>query len=254
MAKSFIKYKELESRIFGLKIGQLVANDDTIGYINSISMDIDDNDPGYDIVDIRVPYHLTRYVKDIQTRSSIYVGSIVTFELDIGMMTIQNSDISKNCRLATYKDLNKCIRIGKESFVDSNDGINRFNLDHHFDKHQIEKYYGEWCRNCFSGYNADSTIVYEKEDENRIKGFMSIKKIGDLEYNIPLNAVERVSRRKGVYIDMLNWTINGLHNNEEDKILVNIRTYLGNIAIQKVWIGIGAKIKGIEHVFHYWMK
>jgi predicted acetyltransferase len=153
--------------------------------------------------------------------------------------------VTKSCRLATSENLEECINIAKESFVESEDGVNRFNLDPNFKKDDIKKYYIEWVKNIFNKTSADEVIVYD--DESIIKGFISIKKINNSEYNIPLNAVKRSERGKGIYKEMVNWIVDKLRG---DGIKVNIRAYLGNVALQNTWLGLGAHIKEIEYIFH----
>lgn len=252
----FIEYKELESRIFGIRIGQVKISkpEDTTRIYGMDSM-------GYDLVDIRVPYQLTSCIKDVQTlgtESVRYVGSIVTYELDINSSGImdRNLYVTKNCRLATSEDLKDCINIVKESFVELEDGINRFNLDPNFKKSDIEKYYVQWVENIFNGNSADEVVVYIDDDNtndngNGINGFISIKKIEDnidnICYNIPLNAVKRSERGKGIYKEMVSWVVDKLR---DDRVKINIRAYLGNVAIQKTWLDLEAQIKGMEYVFH----
>lgn len=238
-----IIYKEIESNIFEIKVGQLILeNSEDIKYLNTIR----DSYFNYDLIDIRIPYNLMRYIKHIQIlKNVIFVGAIVTYELDINSIKNRNIYVTNNCRLASQDDLEDCIRITKQSFVEIEDGINRFNLDPHFDKDKIEKYYLEWIKNCFNKTSADEVIIYKYKEI--IKGFASIKKIDNDIYNIPLNAVDRASRQKGIYRDTINWIIDKLDGK------INTRAYLGNIAAQKVWLGMGAEIKNIDMVFHKYM-
>ncbi len=247
----FIKYKELESQIFGIKVGQvLVDREDTVKNLEVIM-----DNTEYGLLDLRVPYGLTRYIKDVQALNAIYVGSIVTYKLTVTPYNERWYQEKKVCcRIATSSDSDECLRITKESFIDPGDGINRFNLDSRFSNSMVEKYYTVWCQNCLNKSSADEVIVF---DDGQIRGFISYKKIMDdtssVDYNIPLNAVERGSRGKGVYRQMVDHVIKCIINLSLTHLSrhIDIRAYLGNLGLQKVWFDNGASIMNIEHVFHY---
>lgn len=225
MEGNYIRNKEIESKIFDKKIGQF-----------SVLDILTDND--WDMIDVRIP-------------SDRYITSIITYELDTRDITrnIGPLYVDKNCREASEKDLDECIRITKESFVYIADGGNRFNLDERF-KDYVEKYYIEYCKNIFK----DRVIVY---DDGRIKGYIGIKKTGQTGqtengrqiYKIQLNAVERNSREIGIYTNLVQYI---LYYAKQLDAIVTITTYGNFSPVRRAWTRLGAKFKGEEYVFHLW--
>lgn len=235
----FIKYKELESEIFEIKVGQayITTKDD----IDNLKHWWEHWWEEYNLIDLRIPYQYSKYIRDIYCGyldpEPIYVSSICTYEMNSN--TISHHP---NIRLSSLGaiDFEECIKITRESFIIPEDSCNRFNLDYHFDENQIEKYYIRWTDNIFSYKNADDVYIYEEGDH--IMGFIAFKKDGDDSWNIPLVGVERNSRNKGIYTEMLKIKDGA----------INTRAYLGNIGVEKAWLGMGGHIKGMEHVFHLW--
>jgi dTDP-4-amino-4,6-dideoxy-D-galactose acyltransferase len=100
---------------------------------------------------------------------------------------VAGGELSNNIREGTLSDLAKLREIAGSSFSRT-----RFYNDPQIKKHQADKLYSEWVKNCVLKKAADLVLVW---DENgAIIGFTSIKKNG----NIVLVAVSTNQQGKGV--------------------------------------------------------
>ena len=154
---------------------------------------------------------------------------------------------------ADEKDVQALADISFESFSDKNAWLDRFHADSFFPKEKSDLLYKNWLINSFYGNQADCVLA-AYIDEKPV-GFITLKIereksdfFGNKYGKVPLNAVCKTQRRKGIYKDLV---ISGCEWFKENGIeFVSVRTQASTIAVQKTWQKLGAELMSYNLVFH----
>ncbi|RLJ04628.1 MAG: hypothetical protein DRP08_01265, partial [Candidatus Aenigmatarchaeota archaeon] len=158
------------------------------------------------------------------------------------------------------RELNKndipfLLNLAETAFVEDELNLSRFYVDQNIPKEKVAKIYKEWLLNCVSGVTADKIFI--AVNKNIPIGFITCKilnpKYVDLTIgDIPLNAVAKQFRGKGIYKALVAKALKWFKIKKCD--YVEIKTQLTTLAPQYVWQKYDGRLLNAEYHFHKWFK
>jgi GNAT superfamily N-acetyltransferase len=183
----------------------------------------------------------------------LYMASLISYCLNLkdfkSSLSLDKIDI-KPARKTDHKAIKK---IAHDSFSNINDWLDRFHADINLPKKLSDHLYVQWINNCLKGAEAD--MVLASFIKNKPVGFISaktdkaIKKhLGLKVATIPLNAVSKKYRGRGIYKYLVNSLLIDLKNKGYDAAIIT--TQLSTRAVAKTWLSMGASIFSSRMVFH----
>jgi len=253
-----LKHLDFDSDIFGHKMGRLEClylkgEGITPSPLNEILAYSSENN--YDFIDVSIntqESHLIPVLSDTMFR---FTGTVVTYGIDLSKWKrpagkeqgLRIRDIQKQ----DYQDV---FRIAEDSFSDKANNLNRFIIDGRLKDSSIALLYRRWTENCISGRRAQKVLV--ADIDGKTVGFIACNvhdideaglKIGD----IPLNAVDRNYRQKGIYKELVLSAFEWFSN--QGIGYVEIKTQITTVVPQYVWQKNGGKLVKSEYNFHKWI-
>ena len=154
---------------------------------------------------------------------------------------------------AKKKEAKEIEKIANDSFGERSAWLDRFHADINLPKKKSDELYVKWIRNCLKGKEAD--LVLTARLKNKVVGFISAKMDKDIKKylgykiaTIPLNAVSRKHRGRGIYKVMVNNLLSEFKNKDYDAVIIT--TQLSTKGVAKTWLGLGANIFSSRIVFH----
>jgi len=238
--KLIISYDNFNSRIFGMKFGNIndYTKDITAEEIVNIVMKSE-----FDFFGIKIDSKDYIAIYSFQHAGFYLVDCLVTYEFDSTKTPAPNGDFDiAFAEQITQIDINKLADIAANVFK-----IDRFHSDPNLSKTSADEYYRNWVINSFNGY-SDGAIL--PMIDNKIVGFMTYKinNVDDQTSTLVLNAVDSEYMGQGIYHNMMKkGTLDLLKQSKK----IRVGTQVDNIPAQRTWQRLGYKLVEVKYIFHY---
>lgn len=210
----------------------------------------------YEFVDITIDSNDFKLMSALNDGGFRYVGGAVTSGLDIPKLINIREDLKKAViRPYQESDYENVVRIATDSFTRHTENLNRFIIDGRFNEANVGVLYRRWIENCISGKLAQKVLVADI-DGNAV-GFIACSVI-EIQKNrliigdIPLNAVDRSYRKKGIYRALVESALEWFGDCGIGYVV--IKTQMTTLAPQYVWQKFGGKLVKSEYNFHKWLR
>jgi len=260
-------YLPWDSKIFDLKMGRvfhIILEEDIreemllslLGLFND-----EMKKQGYDFVDISVN---TREVKLIH--NLLRIGFILMGTSIINSINFTNNDRYLSKTKIVQKDIifkeieevhiSDLLKLAENAFIEEGGNINRFYADNRLCNEKVGKLYRKWFENCISGEQADKIFI--AEHDKKAVGFIACKiqttflNTNKIIGSVPLNAIKKEYRKKGIYKDLLSMALKWFASNGCSN--VEIKTQLTTLGAHYVWEDFGGRLVSSEYNFHKWLK
>lgn len=127
--------------------------------------------------------------------------------------------------------------------------LGHYHADKRLDKAKCDEVYISWAVNsCLYQEMADEILV--AEDNGQIVGFATLRCNNKEEGEGVLYGVLPIAQKKGIFRSLAIYSMNCFLFNE--KIYMLYSTQITNIAVQKVWVRLGAELSHAYYTFHRW--
>lgn len=154
-------------------------------------------------------------------------------------------------------DLSPMSRLSRATFANRDDIVTRFTYDPLL-SWRAGTLYAEWLRNSSRGEQAD--IVFVAEAKRRPVGFITCKLSGpEVDHllgirigAIPLNAVNPLFRRRGVYTQLVLTAVEWFQQRGMD--YVELKTQIHSLGVHRAWRRLQGYLAHSYYVFHYWRR
>jgi ribosomal protein S18 acetylase RimI-like enzyme len=153
-------------------------------------------------------------------------------------------------RRAIAQDADALAALGGEALSTPGDSFNRYLNDPRLPPGSARRVYAEWARTSIAGPAADLTLVLEEAEE--LLGFLTLAGPKEGLARVPLNAVSRRARGRGIYRSLVRAGLTEAFNRGAER--VEIVTQLQQLAVQRTWYGLGAVPVGSSFSFHVMLK
>jgi len=183
------------------------------------------------------------------------MDTIIIYSISLKNIDFENFKLNLEyfIREAKKKDLPAMQELAGKAFFTPNMFLSRFYVDPLLRK-RASILYKEWLKNSFNGEQAD--IVLVAEIKNKPVGFITcqLPKRESIEIfnrkiaTIPLNAVSSKFRGRGVYNCIMEHALKWFKEQEVD--IVEIKTQIINLPVQRVWHKYEGKVVSSYHTFH----
>ncbi|MFC5476149.1 GNAT family N-acetyltransferase [Paraherbaspirillum soli] len=149
-------------------------------------------------------------------------------------------------RIATESDADMVEELAGEVF----EGYSgHYHADSRLNKKDSDLVYSSWAKNsCYGGSFSD--VVFLILYDEKIVGFLTVKKQDPTSCEIILNGVSPRHQNNGLYSFLVSLTKNWALNQKIKT--VTISTQITNIAVQKVWCRQGFEPLKSYYTFHKW--
>lgn len=174
------------------------------------------------------------------------VDSVVTLSLERGA-AIPAPRVP--IRRAVEADAAQLERLSAETFSTRGDSYNRYLNDPNLPVEAVRRVYGHWARTSIGGPAADLTLVTCEADA--LTGFLTLKLPSEGVARVPLNAVDRRWRGRGLYSDLVRAGVREAFAAGADR--VEVVTQLQQSAVQRAWHRLGAAPAGSAFSWHAWL-
>ncbi len=155
----------------------------------------------------------------------------------------------RELRWATAHDAPQIGELAAQAFSDPTATFNRYVNDPRLTREQVERVYRTWGATSVGGPAADATLTAWSED--RLVGFLTVKGPKEGVASVPLNAVAPSERGKGVYKTLVLAAAHHVFDLGAERF--NVTTQLQQVAVQRVWARLGARLVASHHSFHLWL-
>jgi len=148
------------------------------------------------------------------------------------------------------------LKLAESAFIEEGGNLNRFYVEDHLSNERVGELYRKWFENCMSGEQADKIFI--AEHDKKAVGFIACRirtaslNINKIIGSVPLNAIEKEYRKKGIYRGLVSRALNWFANNQCTN--VEIKTQLTTLGPQYVWQDFGGRLVTSEYDFHKWLK
>ncbi len=153
-------------------------------------------------------------------------------------------------RKVNSNDYEKLKQLAKLGFSKYRIGTDHFHSESLFSSKKADSLYVKWFKNIFK---KNKSTIFVAEINNRIAGFLGPYLINDNINGfrigqIPLSAISKEFSGKGVYTNLINHSLMWF----KDKVnVLEVKTQIDNIPVQKAWITCGFKINRSHYNMHY---
>ncbi|OQW94335.1 MAG: hypothetical protein BWK79_06370 [Beggiatoa sp. IS2] len=126
-----------------------------------------------------------------------------------------------------------------------------YHADNRLERQKCDEAYVSWAmRSCVSREVADEILVAEAEMEGKIVGFATLKRHNVEEGEGLLYGVAPEAQKQGIHsslaVHSMRWGVTqGIKR-------FFYSTQINNIAVQKVWVRVGAELSHAYYTFHKW--
>lgn len=228
-----IIYDDFNSRIFSLRMGNVLINNGNEDTIDSL-----DKTELYDHLSVKIPTNNKVLLNNFLAQGFVLVDTQITYVLD-EFSALDVSENSNNAvRSAEGKDKAQILNIARQSFT-----IDRFHSDSSLDSRSADKYYADWASNLLKDITTISD-VYIKNDN--VAGF-AFWKIENETARLILVAVSEKNRGEGIYRELISSFV--LKHRKKIKQAIT-GTQINNVGVNKFWGRSGAYIYKSEYVLH----
>jgi GNAT superfamily N-acetyltransferase len=208
---------------------------------------------GYCHLTLKLDNSLIEEIEIAQRLGFFYKANLISYLINLKDLELRNSDSDILISQAKKKETKEIEKIAHDSFSDRNIWLDRFHADINLPKKKSDELYVKWIRNCLLGREAD--IVLSAKVKGRVAGFISAKTDKDIKKylglkiaTIPLNAVSKKHRGKGIYKLMVKAVLSEYKNKGYDAVIIT--TQLSTKAVGKTWLSLGANIFSSRMVMH----
>jgi len=255
-------YLPWDSKIFKLKMGRIlfVVTSKNVT-VETLSTLIDSiikllKKEEFDFVDISANTMEVKLTACLGNADFKLMGTSTIYTIDVTNTTFPLT-ITKGIIFKEIEEVHvPCmLNLAEKAFIEYDANLNRFYADDRLTPQKVGNLYREWFSNCLTGEQADKIFVAEYN--TRAVGFIAckIQKLSPINKTIgsvPLNALEKEFRHRGIYKSLvtmaLNWFSKNNCNNAE------IKTQITTLAPQYVWQKFGGRLVSSEYNFHNWLK
>lgn len=154
-------------------------------------------------------------------------------------------------------DLRPLARLSKEVFSNPQEIATRFNSDPHLAQ-KAGMLYAQWLVNSYRQEQADAVFVAKAKHRPigfitcRLSDSLAQRKLGVKLGFIPLNAVDKRFRGRGVYTRLVQQAIAWMR--ERRVSIVEIKTQLHTLGVHTVWRRLGGQLVNTYYVLHQWRR
>ena len=238
--KILIEYDDFNSKIFGMKFGNIsdyekdITSEDIIKIITNSE---------FDFLGFKIDSKDFKTIYNFQKAGFYLVDCLVTYEFDSNKVPIPNDDFDISfAQQIEHKDISRLANIAADVFR-----IDRFHSDPNLSRENADEYYRSWVINSFNGF-ADGAIL--PMINNKIVGFTTFK-INNVDVQtstMVLSAVDSEYMGQGVYYNMIKkGTLELLKQSKK----IRVGTQVDNIPVQRTWQKLGYKLIEIKYVLHF---
>jgi hypothetical protein len=170
----------------------------------------------------------------------------------------KNEELKPSHLIRPFKqeDFQAMKNLASKVYSNSNDLLVRFYADPNLPKDECDRLYGEWFANSVKGVEADEVLIAELD--RKPVGFITCKVekssitelLGVRIGYTPITAVSSEFRNQGVYTSLKKAAMLWLKPKAE---ILESRTPINNITVQKVWVNLGGYPINSHHTFHKWL-
>ncbi len=170
-----------------------------------------------------------------------FVRSLVQGELpDI------SSDLAiRPFRLEDEESVRKIAEIAFAGYTD------HYHMDLKLDPKRSDEVYVDWSlRGCKSAAPGSAASVCEID--GGVVGYVTARLRSETDGECTLSGVLPEARGKGVYRALMTWGMHWARSQGAERM--NFVTQIGNIAVQRVWVGLGFEPFDAFYTFHKWFE
>jgi RimJ/RimL family protein N-acetyltransferase len=147
-------------------------------------------------------------------------------------------------RLATEADRDAAVALARSAFMGH---YGRFHSDPRFTREEATRVYEEWVRSSFDGW-ADTILV--AEDEGRVIGMVSCRRMEDRRVRISLALVEASHRYRGL---ARAFGIAVMRRYRDSTDTLDGPTHIRNLGVQRAYLALGWELRESTYTFHRWL-
>lgn len=221
-----------DSKFFSIPIAKLTEINEP-GSPSLMSDDFKD----YQLIQAKIPASDYSSLSDLQALGFQIIDGEIDLEITVSLQDIEQH----NClEVATKRDIPYLKNLAGHAFQ-----LSRFRAPW-FDESDNCRFYSEWAEKAVLGTFDDCCLVF-KDNIQVIKGFVTLKQLGDGSLRVGLLAVSPSYRKQGVGDALVNGALTHCRNRGADSL--RIATQTGNIAALRLYIKYGATIASSS----YWL-
>lgn len=234
-----VAFLDWDSHFFGLKIGRVNVNSQTISSLNSVLENA--REQQYVLLYVFCESGVSVSQKVLHAYNGQFVDHKVIYEQTLNgaypapKLPIQTNDAADD-RMGLYE---LAYQSGKYS---------RYHVDPNFGEATFQRLYRQWIDNSISGILADEVFVHKTGQS--ITGFVTLKKMGDTGV-IGLIATEVNQRGKGIGTTLLKHV--KYHSENIGIARLEVATQRRNEMACRFYEKNQFCIKNASNVYHFWL-
>lgn len=155
--------------------------------------------------------------------------------------------VDTTLRLATAQDGAAVAQVARAAFSDY---VGHYHADPRIDKASADAAYVEWAAQSIVRNTGDTPVLVAEQDQEKIIGFLSLRRNNETEFEIVLNAVHPDNHGNGLYTALVTEAVRVASKSGASLIVVS--TQINNYAVQSVWTRLGFVHYRSLYTFHKW--
>lgn len=188
-----------------------------------------------------------KVVQKMEKNNFFLTDTLVFYEKKLNE-PLQTSKTNVSIRPFHLNDIDDILDISKKAFSAYQ---GHYHADPHLARKKCDEVYVSWAeRSCQNREVADEILI--AEENSKILGFATLQTIDKNEGQGVLYAVSPEAQGKGIYRAFMIASFEWGAKRGFKKMIYS--TQITNIAVQKVWVRLGAEPRRSEYTFHKWFR
>ncbi len=186
-------------------------------------------------------------VQEMENKGFLLMDTLLYYKRDLLKIPIPQDNNNVFIRSFIENDREGIKSVASEAFKGY---FGHYHADNKLDRTKCNEVYVSWAENsCIFKEMADEILVAE-DDKKKIIGFATLKQNNMKEGEGILYGVLPSFQKRGVFNSLAISSMNYFSKNSKIHMLYS--TQLTNIAVQKVWVRLGAELSHSYYTFHKW--
>jgi hypothetical protein len=204
---------------------------------------------GFTLLASRVNTEERRVASCLQLGGFRLVDTVLTLECSTAASAALSAPAGYSVRTAIAADREALGELAADAFTNPNDTFNRYLNDTFLPMSAVRDVYRTWVVTSIEGPAAHLTLAVEHQNEPIAFNTLSFSPQGCAK--VGLNAVRSEHRGRGLYRLLVEESLREARSRGNQRI--SIVTQLQQLAVQHVWLKLGAAPVAAAHSFHRWL-